>query len=79
MTPGREGWPDGRAKDYRLFVNAVIPGLVIITRNLVEGFVNRMKHYRRIATQHEKTACKYLMFVNLAAALVSPGATVNMT
>lgn len=49
------------------------------TRNLVERFINRLKHYRRIATRYEKTARNYLMFVNLAVALVSLGVTVNTT
>jgi transposase len=49
------------------------------TRNLVERFINRRKHYYcRIATRCEKTVRNYLMFVNLAA-LVSLGVTVNMT
>jgi transposase len=39
-------------------------------RNLVERFVNRIKHYRRIATRYEKTARNYLGFVHLAAALI---------
>ena len=36
-------------------------------RNRVERFVNRIKHYRRIATRYEKTARNYLSFVQLAA------------
>jgi transposase len=49
------------------------------TRNLVERFVNRIKHYRRIATRYEKTARNYLSFVHLASGLVALGVTVNMT
>jgi putative transposase len=49
------------------------------TRNLVERFVNRIKHYRRIATRYEKTARNYLSFVHLASGLVILGVTVNMT
>jgi transposase len=49
------------------------------TRNLVERFFNRLKHYRRIATRYEKTARNYLTFVYLAATLVSLGVTVNTT
>ena len=49
------------------------------TRNLVERFINRLKHYRRIATRYEKTARNYLTFVNLAAMLVSLGVIVNTT
>ncbi len=38
-------------------------------RNLVERFVNRLKHYRRIATRYEKTARNFLGISQLAAAL----------
>ena len=48
-------------------------------RNLVERFINRLKHYRRIATRYEKTARNYLTFVNLAATLLSLGVIVNTT
>lgn len=48
-------------------------------RNLVERFINRLKHYRRIATRYEKTARNYLTFVNLAATLVSLRVIVNTT
>jgi transposase len=48
-------------------------------RNLAERFVNRIKHYRRVATRYEKTARNYLAFVHLASALVMLGVTVNMT
>ena len=48
-------------------------------RNLVERFINRIKHYRRIATRYEKTARNFLAFVHLAASLVMLGVTVNMT
>ncbi len=49
------------------------------SRNLVERFVNRIKHDRRIATRYEKTARNYLAFVHLASSLVMLGVTVNMT
>jgi transposase len=48
-------------------------------RNLIERLVNRLKHYRRIATRYEKTALNYLAFVHLASALVTLGVTVNTT
>lgn len=38
-------------------------------RNLAERFVNRIKHFRRIATRYEKTAINFLGFVQLAAIL----------
>ena len=48
-------------------------------RNLVERFINRLKHYRRIATRYKKTARNYLTFVNFAATLVTLGVIVNTT
>ena len=36
-------------------------------RNLVERFMNRIKHYRRVATRYEKTARNFLGFVHVAA------------
>lgn len=36
-------------------------------RNLVERFVNQIKHFRRIATRYEKTARNFLGFIHLAA------------
>lgn len=38
-------------------------------RNHVERFVNRIKHFRRVATRYEKTARNFLAFVQLAALL----------
>ena len=46
-------------------------------RNLAERFINRLKHYRRIATRYEKTARNYLAFVHLTSALTMLGVTVN--
>ncbi len=39
-------------------------------RNLVERFMNRIKHYRRIATRYEKTARNFLGFVHVASIMV---------
>lgn len=36
-------------------------------RNHAERFVNRIKHFRRVATRYEKTARNFLGFVQLAA------------
>lgn len=36
-------------------------------RNLVERFVSRRKHFRRVATRYEKTARNFLAFVQFAA------------
>jgi len=38
-------------------------------RNLVERFVNRIKHFRRVATRYDKTGRNFLAFVQLAALL----------
>ena len=38
-------------------------------RNQAERLVNRIKHYRRIATRYEKTARNFLAFVYLASTL----------
>ncbi|HVY89708.1 MAG TPA: IS5 family transposase [Hyphomonadaceae bacterium] len=37
-------------------------------RNLVERCINRLKHFRRVATRYEKTARNYLAVVTIAAA-----------
>lgn len=36
-------------------------------RNVVERFINRIKHYRRVATRYDKTDPNYLGFVCLAS------------
>lgn len=38
-------------------------------RNRVERFVNRIKHFRRVATRYEKTARNFLGFVQFASLL----------
>jgi transposase len=49
------------------------------TRNLIERFLNRLKHYRRVATRYEKTARNFLAFAYLASTLVTLHVNVNMT
>jgi transposase len=39
-------------------------------RYLVECFINKIKHYRRVATRYEKTARNFLSMAMLAAAMV---------
>ncbi len=39
-------------------------------RNKIERFINRLKHYRRIATRYEKTARNYIAFVCVASARI---------
>lgn len=38
-------------------------------RNCVERFVNRIKHFRRVATRYDKTDLNFLGFVQFAAIL----------
>ena len=38
-------------------------------RNLIERFLNKIKHFRRIATRYDKLARNYAGFLNLVAAL----------
>jgi transposase len=39
-------------------------------RHVVECFINKIKHYRRIATRYEKTARNFLAMIHLACAMV---------
>ncbi len=36
-------------------------------RNLVERFFNKIKHFRRIATRHDKLAANYMAMIKLAS------------
>jgi len=45
------------------------------TRNLVERFFNRIRHFRRVSTRHDKLAQSYLVFASLACAF---GPVVNV-
>ncbi|WP_175908257.1 IS5 family transposase, partial [Burkholderia seminalis] len=38
------------------------------TRNIVERFFNRIKHFRRVCTRFDKVACNYFAFAVLACA-----------
>jgi len=60
VIPPRSNLKDQRAFDRHLYKE----------RNLVERFINRIKHYRRVATRYEKTARNFLAFVQLAAIMV---------
>ncbi len=39
-------------------------------RHLVECFINKIKHFRRIFTRFDKLACHYLAFLHFASALI---------
>ena len=41
------------------------------TRNVVERFFNRIKHFRRVATRYDKTDESFMGFVSLSALFVS--------
>lgn len=40
-------------------------------RNVVERAINKLKHYRRIATRYDKTARNFYSFICLAAAVIN--------
>jgi transposase len=39
-------------------------------RHLIEIFINKIKHFRRIATRYDKTVASYASFVAIAGSLV---------
>jgi transposase len=39
-------------------------------RNLVERFINKIKHYRRIATRYEKTALSFASMLFLVGVMI---------
>jgi transposase len=39
-------------------------------RNLVERFINKIKHYHRIATRYEKTALSFVSMLFLVGAMI---------
>jgi len=39
-------------------------------RNLVERFINQIKHFRRIATRYEKTALSFASMLFLVGAMI---------
>ena len=41
-------------------------------RNVVERFINRVKHYRRVATRYDKTDSNFFGFVYLASLTTMP-------
>lgn len=57
VIPSRKNRLTGREIDHNLYAD----------RNKIERFFGRIKHYRRIATRYEKTACNYIGFLYLAS------------
>jgi transposase len=39
-------------------------------RHLVECFINKIKHFRRVSTRYDKTVASFLAFVAIAAFMV---------
>jgi len=39
-------------------------------RNLIERFFSKLKHFRRVATRHDKVAVNFLAMVQLASVLL---------
>jgi transposase len=39
-------------------------------RNLIERFINKIKHYRRVATRYDKTSLSYLSALCLVGAMI---------
>jgi transposase len=39
-------------------------------RHLVECFINKIKHFRRVATRYDKTIVSFLGFVTIAAFMI---------
>lgn len=71
-----------RAQLAEAEVDAVIPPLGSRTAEIaydenayglryrIECFINKIKHYRRVATRYEKTACSFFSMLCLAAAMI---------
>ena len=60
VIPPKANRLEQRAYDTNLYAD----------RNKVERFFNRLKHYRRLATRYEKTACNFLAFWHLACCVM---------
>ncbi|MCG8347629.1 MAG: transposase [Chloroflexales bacterium] len=39
-------------------------------RHLIECFINKIKHYRRVFTRYEKRACRYADVLALVSAII---------
>ena len=60
VIPPRSNRKDKRFYDRHLYKE----------RHLVECFVNKIKHFRRVFTRFDKLARHYIAFVNIAALLI---------
>jgi transposase len=53
-----------RSNEHR---GGAFDGEIYRTRNLIERLINRLKHFRRVATRYEKLAENYRAMLTLAA------------
>jgi transposase len=60
VIPARRNRQQPRAYDAHLYKE----------RHLVECFINKLKYYRRVFARFDKSAARYLGFLNFAAALI---------
>ena len=60
VIPSRKSCKEQRALDRHLYRE----------RNQAERFINRVKHYRRVATRYDKKDQNYLAFVQVASIMV---------
>jgi transposase len=65
----RGAWANIKPMPRRLNLPAFSP-VLYRSRNLVERFFNKLKHFRAVATRYEKHAANYLALVKLAAARI---------
>lgn len=59
MIPSKENRLTPRSHDANLYAD----------RNKIERLLNRLKHYRRVATRYDKLGRNYLAFVHVAAVM----------
>ena len=62
----RGGWANIPSKSNRR-ESAPFSAFLYRYRNLIERFINKLKHFRAIATRYEKHAENYLALIKLAA------------
>jgi transposase len=53
--------------DDRRVLNGIFSKRLYRERNLIERFVSKLKHFRRVATRYDKLAANFLAMVQLAS------------
>jgi len=66
MISGQGAWANIPPKSNRKDPIFFSPHLYK-ARNLVERFINKIKHFRRIATRYDKLAANYMAMIKLAS------------